>query len=250
MTRWLIGLDDTDNLESRGTGHLARRMAEMLTQSGVAIEVKGITRHQLLVDARIPYTSHNSSACIVAEFEACDEPRVVALAAEFLFHESAPGSDAGLCVACWAAVTGAIQAFGQLAKRDVVTMPQARHLADAAGIYLVGLTGTHGGVIGSLAAVGLHVAGNDGRFLWLRGLRELAGIYSVEQLQGLVEFGSVQTETNEQMPALNETVDVGDWVRPILRHGQAVLLVERNADEQQHSHWRVVARERIKQLSD
>lgn len=249
MTRWLIGLDDTDNLESRGTGHLARRLAERLEGAGLGVQVKGITRHQLLVDERIPYTSHNSSACIWAEFEIEDRAGVIAVSEEFLRRESAPGSDAGLCVAAWEDISAEIQAFGARAKRQVLGMSEAWALAGQAGVHLAGLTGTQGGVIGSLAAVGLHAAGDDGRFLWMRGLRELAGIYTVEQLRGLVGIGSIETEMNQDRVHPSDRIDVGDWVRPILRGGQAVLLVERSADEQ-HSDWRVVARERIKQLSD
>jgi hypothetical protein len=56
-----IGLDDTDNKTSRGTGRLARAIAESLAER---YAVRGITRHQLLVDPRVPYTSHNSSATL------------------------------------------------------------------------------------------------------------------------------------------------------------------------------------------
>ena len=56
----LIGLDDTDNAVSRGTGYLARTLLGELARRGC--RPIGVTRHQLLLDARIPYTSHNSSA--------------------------------------------------------------------------------------------------------------------------------------------------------------------------------------------
>ena len=61
--KWLIGIDDTDNLESRGTGHRVRWLGDLLAREDLA-DIKGITRHQLLVDPRIPYTSHNSSTCM------------------------------------------------------------------------------------------------------------------------------------------------------------------------------------------
>jgi hypothetical protein len=48
-----IGLDDTDNLESRGTGYLARRIAAVLAADYALL---GVTRHQLLVDPRVPCT--------------------------------------------------------------------------------------------------------------------------------------------------------------------------------------------------
>ncbi len=52
-----VGLDDTDNKTSRGTGYLARMVAASLSDR---FKVWGVTRHQLLVDPRVPYTSHNS----------------------------------------------------------------------------------------------------------------------------------------------------------------------------------------------
>ncbi len=62
-----IGLDDTDNDDSRGTGRLARAIAGSLS---ARFPVRGVSRHQLLVDPRIPYTSHNSSATIHIETDA------------------------------------------------------------------------------------------------------------------------------------------------------------------------------------
>ena len=59
-----IGIDDTDNKTSRGTGHLARLIAADLAQD---YRLLGVTRHQLLVDPRIPYPAKNSSAAIALE---------------------------------------------------------------------------------------------------------------------------------------------------------------------------------------
>jgi len=56
-----IGLDDTDALESRGTGYLARQIAAALATD---YPVLGVTRHQLLRDPRVPCTRNNSSAAI------------------------------------------------------------------------------------------------------------------------------------------------------------------------------------------
>ena len=46
-----IGLDDTDVLESRGTGRLAREIAHVLAQDGSLL---GVTRHQLLLHPEVP----------------------------------------------------------------------------------------------------------------------------------------------------------------------------------------------------
>ena len=52
-----IALDDTDTLDSIGTGRLAREIAEDLARE---FPVYAVTRHQLFVHPDIPYTSHNS----------------------------------------------------------------------------------------------------------------------------------------------------------------------------------------------
>jgi hypothetical protein len=60
-----IGFDDTDNLDADvGTGKLARRFEALLPEG---CRLRGVVRQQLLVDDRIPYTSHNSSACLIVE---------------------------------------------------------------------------------------------------------------------------------------------------------------------------------------
>ncbi len=172
--RYLLGIDDTDNLESRGTGHRVRQMADFLGQGGLARPL-GITRHQLLVSPEIPYTSHNSSACLVVESTLPSTDALWEAACDFLLRESAPGSDAGLCLAAWGAVGVSVLAFGTRAKQVVLTQAEAAETARNQDLRLIGLTGTHGGIIGALAGVGLHVGGNDGRYLWLPGLRELQG---------------------------------------------------------------------------
>ena len=53
--RILLGIDDTDNLESRGTGYRARQLARSIEAENLGV-LKGITRHQLFFDRRIPYT--------------------------------------------------------------------------------------------------------------------------------------------------------------------------------------------------
>ncbi len=94
----LISIDDTDNLESPGTGALASQIAADLESNGWG-KSSFITRHQLLVHPDIPYTSHNSAMCFSAEIEADCLEQVISHSAGFLARESAEGSDPGLCVA-------------------------------------------------------------------------------------------------------------------------------------------------------
>ncbi len=238
--KFLIGVDDTDNLESRGTGHRVRMLADGLSANRLG-EPQSITRHQLLVDPQIPYTSHNSSACVL--IKANDADKVWNFSREFLLRESASGSDAGLCLAQWSSVNADVAAFAGRAKLEVLTMLEARETASKSGIRCEGLTGTGGGIIGALAAVGLRYAGNDGRFLWLPGLRELEGKYSVSDLVA-AHIDYVCTLDGVQLHP-ETLVDVGEWIRPILKNGKATLYVE----EKNHE-WVVISKDRIKSLSD
>ena len=239
--RYLIGVDDTDNLESRGTGHRVRQLADFLAEQALA-QPLGITRHQLLVDPQIPYTSHNSSACLLVESE--KENDLWAACRDFLLRESAPGSDAGLCLVAWEAMNSCLHAFGRRAKIVVLTQLEAEQTALDNGIRLEGLTGTHGGIIGALAAVGLHHEGNDGRFLWLPGLRDLSGSLSVAEICARGQINHIQPLDGADLTP-ETLVNVGEWVRPILRGGQATLYVE----EQNHE-WHILSKDRLKDLSN
>ena len=48
-----IGIDDTDNLNSVGTGRVARGLARSLVEAGFGDSL-GVSRHQLLVHPDIP----------------------------------------------------------------------------------------------------------------------------------------------------------------------------------------------------
>ena len=243
MTRYLIGIDDTDNLESRGTGHRARQMADLLAQKAL-VQPLGITRHQLLVSPEIPYTSHNSSACLHVDASPEKETEIWQACCEFLLAESAPGSDAGLCLAKWDSIPAQVCDFGLRAKQIVLTQAEAAKIAADQGLRLQGLTGTHGGIIGSLAGVGLHRAGNDGRFLWLPGMREISGRLMVAEICTRGSMAAVCTLSGVNLTS-ETLVDVGEWVRPILRGGQPILFVE-----EQNNEWHILSKEHIKSLSN
>jgi hypothetical protein len=241
---FLIGIDDTDNAYTRGTGHRARLLARMLAAAGLG-RVRGITRHQLLVDEAIPYTSHNSSACL-ALADTASRADVIRHCREFLLRESAVGADAGLCVSA-ADRAATLCAFGARAKAEVLDRAAAIDAAQAAAAHLEGLTGTRGGVIGAAAAVGLHAAGEDGRYLWLPAIRELAGsTVTLRQLLERTGLDAIRTLDGEQVEGRNERIELGDWPRAIRSGGRAILLVEKqNAN---HGSWRVVPREIIKRV--
>ena len=250
----LLAMDDTDNLDSPGTGFRARELALLLAERRLATPI-GITRHQLLVHEAIPYTSHNSSACLVLR-GVRDPTAVFSFSCTYLQDAAAPGSDAALVLVERARASEDMLSWGQRAKREVLTLQAARALAgrehDECGLLHAELTGTGGGLIGSLAAVGLNAHGHDGRLLWLRGIRELAG----QRLAAreLEERIGLQVQTCDGLRPTAGTADagdieLGDWPRAVYRGHVPVLLVENNNEQERGARWRCIARERVKQLS-
>ncbi|MDE3074451.1 MAG: hypothetical protein KGJ86_03400 [Chloroflexota bacterium] len=243
-----MAVDDTDDESSRGTGFLARNLARELQEAGL-IRTSGVTRHQLLVDDRIPYTSHNSSACIAVERTGAGEEEIAGFAAGFLGREAASRSDAGLCVANAGCVGPAIISFGRRAKTELLTAAEAHSLAAAAGVHLSGHTGERIGVIGALAAVGLRHAGNDGRFLELAGLRRLRGVVRIGELEA-IGVRRFRTDAGQVTLSSELPIDVGDWCRPLLVEGTPTLLVEEVVDcHEPEVQWRVQDKERVKKQS-
>ncbi len=254
LVRIAVGIDDTDNLESRGTGHRARQLGLHLQQLDLA-RLLSVTRHQLLVSPEIRYTSHNSSACLVVEAAPEGVEALKQACRIFLENESASGSDAGLCVALWSElerVGEAVAEFGRRAKTEVLQREDAEAFAAKNDLFLVGLTGDHGGVIGSLAGVGLRYGGNDGRFLWLPGLRDLTGdSHTPAQLKNAAGIDDVAT-LDDIRPEDDAVILTGQWVRPVVKNGRAVLLVEGRPTESGgdgEPRWQILPKDSIKQLS-
>jgi tRNA(Ile2) C34 agmatinyltransferase TiaS len=221
-----IGIDDTDNLQSRGTGRLARSIAEDLQADFVLL---GVTRHQLLVDPRVPYTSHNSSAtiCIQVSNGSVTPAQVFERVRALMLADFIPGSDPGLCVAS-EDLAGQFTAFGRRAKTELVSQAEARQLAVDHAALLEGLGGTQDGVIGALAAVGLAAGGEDGRYLLVGKTRELTGLQPVETV---LESG-IHTVMGLDKVLVVHGLVLADKLRPARRHSQPVLFVDWNAD-----HW-------------
>lgn len=224
MPTLLIGIDDTDNLESRGTGFHARGLVDRL-HARELVQAFGVTRHQLFVDDRVPYTSHNSSACIAVETEA-EFSRVQEICRVFLLEIAAQGSDVGLCLATPEQAHSVIE-FGMRAKSEVISQYEARELAEHRDILLQGLTGDHQGIIGALSAVGLFAQGDDGRYIWLPEIRDRAETaMSVAELRKIARVDKVALRDGRILADDDAVIDLGAWPRAVRMGGQAVLLVE------------------------
>jgi len=243
----IIGIDDTDNLETRGTGHHARMLGHALAEAGL-FELRSVTRHQLLADRRIPFTSHNSSASLIGKCSG-DIENLIAFAREFLIRESAFDSDAGLCVAPFESVSDAMIAFGNRAKREIVTLTEAKELADGTPVYLDGFLNARIGMIGSLAAVGLAREGNDGRLLWTRNLRETTGEFIISELLNQVDIDRVvEKDLAEIDPA--SVITIGEWCRPVMRGGRITLIAEKTENNSIHYGYRAASKEYIKSITE
>ena len=217
-----IGLDDTDTLDSRGTGHLARLIAAELAQE---YPLLGVTRHQLLIDPRVPCTRNNSSAAILLHANGRFDLRGLAERVRALMLANfEPGSDPGLCVAC--DVPPEVTRFGQRVKCEMVRQSDACALAEAWDIPLLGLGGDQGGVIGALAAVGLAATGEDGRYVLVGRSRELSGLQPIDALlcAGITAVKTI--DGNAVTKGLVET----DKLRPARRGGLPVAVVEWKGD--------------------
>jgi hypothetical protein len=242
----LIGIDDTDNETSPGTGQLARRLAQEIEQRGA--KLLGITRHQFLVDDRIAYTSHNSGACLAVEWSG--PPDELEFAIGLIAEWSADGSDPGICIAALSEVPSGVMEWGWAATREVLATDRAVTLAKANGLCLRPLGGNGEGIIGALASVGLRADGNEGRFLDLPGLRMLKEFVDINEL---TEIG---IHVDHRKPVGTDASNAGiaqkgspyktmNWVRPRLIGGRPVLPVEWSEDERA---WIPVDRKRSRPL--
>ncbi|MBN1546556.1 MAG: hypothetical protein JW902_07855 [Syntrophaceae bacterium] len=218
-----IAIDDTDNLESIGTGRLSRMLAEELTDRGWLRGCR-ITRHQLLVHPEIPYTSHNSSACIDAEAVDCSVADVADFARSFLRRHFHKGANPGLCIVPQDCVPVALPPFGLRAKCEVIPLAEAKILAESLDAYTWWHGETGQGCIGAMSAVGLRSSGNDGRYIGLEGIRETGGRLTVGELLRLTAIDRVSTLDGETL-ANGELVETQNWVRPVLKEGLITLEV-------------------------
>ncbi|OGK11336.1 MAG: hypothetical protein A2W80_05000 [Candidatus Riflebacteria bacterium GWC2_50_8] len=235
MTRVIyIGIDDTDNLESVGTGRVARGLGKRIEELGLGNSL-GVSRHQLLVHPEIRYTSHNSSKGLAIESTAAladfFEPCI-----EYMKSCWQEGSDPGLCICEQMQLSPEINEFGARAEKELLSKEEAYSMAQKHGIFLRELGGDGGGVIGALSAVGLRSTGNNGRLVEVRGIRDLKGIVTVSEILNRSGIVSVH-DTEGNVLGKDEQIDSLDWIRPSLINWQPVLRVTRQADDQGKARW-------------
>jgi len=220
--RLYIGVDDTDSINSEtGTGKLARWFEGELPPGS---RLWGVVRQQLLVHPDIPYTSHNSSACIVVEASnGVPVGEIAEKAAGHVRRHAQEGSDPGLAVVP-ADHPGLerIVSFGYECTRRVVGRKDA--LRAAGDAFLRGLGGTEDGIIGALAAVGLTASGWSGRFIEFGRLRDFPDSITVGALAE-ADILTVSLDRDGRVPVMENVVRTNGWLRPRLFGHRAVLPV-------------------------
>jgi hypothetical protein len=225
--RAYVGFDDTDTSGAdRGTGKLARWFEQVLPQGCTIV---GVVRQQLLVCDAIPYTSHNSSACVIVDMpDLSPLPALVTGAVRHLERHALEGSDPGLCVATEGdPALSLLTAFGRRCTNVVVSQREA--LQAACRAHLSGHGGTNGGIIGAAAAVGLTASGWCGRFIEFGALRAFPEVVRVGDLER-ADILVVSMDRDARVPAADEMVVTKGWLRPRLWGGRAVVGVVPNGN--------------------
>lgn len=229
-----VGIDDTDDHNHpMGTGKLARLLALSLEREYHWLRCRGVVRHQLFVDPRIPYTSHNSPACIILDLSSGEEAGkdvidlIKKTAIPFILHNSSSAADPGLCIVSARQVTTRVINFGISAGNEVLSKKEAIKLAEEEGIMLLELGGTGDGIIGALSAGALTGYGYAGRFLEYKGvLRDLP-----EKITGkeLLEIGIKVISTGREAEPVHsvDMIYTEGWLRPRLIGGEPVVFVQK-----------------------
>lgn len=237
MKRYLITFDDTDNLQTLGTGHALDRFLNSVAHGGWYI-----TRHQLFVNELVPYTSHNSAMCAEMSVDIA-LAELIELAGRFLERESAEGSDPGLCIADLDGISEPelLIAWGLRAKREVLTKQEAYELASRCAVHLSEHGGDGQGIVGALAGAGLRLSGNDGR---VRGKASAEpGWMSVHELLATTGYSRV-ADLDGRILADDEAVDVIEpQVKAVYRDFGKTVPVTRSA-----SGFRTLSKEEVRAL--
>lgn len=241
MTRFLVGIDDTDAAGGRDSTNRLGRQFEDRLPAGLAMW--GALGHRLNPDPILAPTTKNTAVCVVIEGEA-DVTDLARLAADYVGKLAETRSQPGICVIRANDVPTSMIAFGRRCCVDIVGVDDARQAAGPA--ILIGLSGEHSrGLIGAVAAVGLTAEGWSGRLLEFGRLRQFERAVQVADLlaHGILP---VSLSPDAEVPAPEDWIDSHDWLRPRLIGGRAVLPVEKIDD----GLWNTVSNKKEKAAHD
>lgn len=159
-----IAIDDTDEIGYyTSTGEICEEIKEHIHTH--YSKTMPISRHQLLLDDAIAYTSHNSSMCFTCELDAKEFEKVKNFILLYVKQKSAPSASPGICMGFEKDICDrdALIAYGLDAKEKVLTKETAYKTAAAQNFFLQEVKNKGNGIIGALAGVALRAYGSDGR---------------------------------------------------------------------------------------
>ena len=244
-----LSVDDTDNLESIGSGQLAENLTEALILNGLALRCSNITRHQLFYHDDIPYTSHNSSMCFTAAIQDSAFSEIIDFASTYLKQHAAPGADPGLCIAQESEQLDkeALILFGQQAKTTILNKDKAYLLASKTNVHLSEHGGTGDGVIGALAGIGLRLQGNDGRFRGWFNMGEVGEITTPAKLCTHPFVTAVVDENFQPLPAESPIRITDEKIKTILHnHMQVIPVCRESTPADGGPLWTTLGRKQVK----
>lgn len=227
VREYIIGIDDTDAIDTKGTGAIADELRKLIEKNRFG-EVGKITRHQLLIHPDIRYTSHNSSMIFTAKIDDIYDAKLKELCCAHLIQESAEGSDPGLCIFVPDKVKdkSELVKFGIRAKNIVLKKEEAKNLAKKYNVYLQELGGDGSGVIGALAGAILRYGGNDGELKGGAKAFESEKTYKAEEIRKNKNVDDILSIGGEVIPD-NADVYV-DWkVKPVLTNGKFIVFAKK-----------------------
>lgn len=235
--QFIIGLDDTDVEGASGTGTLARVLAAYVENGGWGVSL-GVTRHELLRSDKIKDTGHNYCYALAVETDRSVldlEDDLVA----YLRQAAAKGSDPGLAIMSRHADIPHVLAFGRRCQTEVMRLDWAQTFSNEANVALRGLGRERRGSIGALAAAGLRAGGNDGRFIDLRGIRDLTGVVTAGQIRERTAIDLIISEAGEPIDR-DDRIETFGWIRPRLEGGKSVVRCSQSPDDRRL--WRPLDR--------
>lgn len=245
--KFYLCIDDTDNLDSIGTGTIAEQILEKIISHGFG-PCSLVTRHQLFIHQDIPYTSHNSSMCFYGEAPDESLPTIIDLASYHLDTVSAEGSDPGLCILKFDASTdySDLITFGKDAKKRVLTKEDAIKCAKAHHLHLSEHGGTGQGIIGALAGVGLRLFGNDGEIKGALKHIEINREYHVTELIEFPEVDQVLDLVTKEPLSKTTSINMGSRSKPVMYKNQSILFAIKTDDGKYES----LTKLKIRQLGE
>lgn len=217
-------VDDTDDLtKETSTGKIAAMILKRLEKLGGAPR-HGVSRHQLLLQEGVPYTSHNSAMCIQMSCGGLSIAEIRREAERIVLQNCAKTANPGLAICCAEEPDRELIAFGFEAKRTILEKTRALALAETlAGVTLLELGGDGAGVIGALAGIGLRMSGCDGSFRGKKGVELRGKTLPCRDMCAALRADQILDSRGKPLPPETPTA-VSEFAKLFLRGGMVSAL--------------------------